>query len=337
MGISFSPKPHIQDGLGMLPLDKWHFYVGQFVNGKRNGRGFVLYHEHHKTKKPYWQRGTYEEVMATAEFDSCGRVIHTDNVGKWITVTETVDRWHVEQNGIWRNNRFVREIDHASLYSDVWKDALITRTDYMHAKRSHCPHDFRFENIPSVQAGIPYNIDIFVTPYDDFRLLACTTEGHPFILNVGEETTVKLCQSDEGLTETAFHLSYSADFKRNVDFILREYDSPLPPMAKEKIYLRALSCMEFRISGMYKPLPLPATIAAIKQHIPQTSVTQTPDGAYVISLPHDEWIMWEEADSIRLFSERAKGTLRIQNRVPEDFARFAAQAQDIWQYIDSKQ
>ena len=57
------------NGLGVITLeDDHHFYIGEFVNGKRQGRGFLLTHEEWDSIDSVWVRGSYEEVMATAEF-----------------------------------------------------------------------------------------------------------------------------------------------------------------------------------------------------------------------------------------------------------------------------
>ena len=75
---------NMPDGLGIITCEDFnHFYVGEFRDGKRCGRGFLLTHEQWSAVEPVWVNGSYEEVMATAEFDSCGRVIHTDRVGHY--------------------------------------------------------------------------------------------------------------------------------------------------------------------------------------------------------------------------------------------------------------
>ena len=74
----------IPHGLGIVTLgDDHHFYVGEFAYGKRHGRGFLLTHKEWDAVESVWVNGTYEEVMKTAEFDCCGRVIHVDRVGHY--------------------------------------------------------------------------------------------------------------------------------------------------------------------------------------------------------------------------------------------------------------
>ena len=49
--------PH---GLGMIVLDAMTFYAGEFSNGKRHGRGFLITLKVEEKEGLRWVRGTYE-------------------------------------------------------------------------------------------------------------------------------------------------------------------------------------------------------------------------------------------------------------------------------------
>ena len=52
---------NLPDGLGIITCDDLsHFYVGEFRDGKRCGRGFLLLHEQWSAVEPVWVNGTYE-------------------------------------------------------------------------------------------------------------------------------------------------------------------------------------------------------------------------------------------------------------------------------------
>ena len=64
-----------------------------------DGYGFIF--SRNETVTTFTRRKTYEEVMSTAEFDSCGRVIHTE--GGMVTKRYTSVEWICEGAGYWHN------------------------------------------------------------------------------------------------------------------------------------------------------------------------------------------------------------------------------------------
>lgn len=50
---------------------------------------------------------SYEEVMSTAEFDSCGRVIHTGPAYRY--VTKSIQEWVVLDIGWWEGEKLVKQ------------------------------------------------------------------------------------------------------------------------------------------------------------------------------------------------------------------------------------
>ena len=181
---------HLPQGLGIIAIDKDHFYAGEFKQGKRHGRGFIIYHEVYSRKENVWVRGSYEEVMATAEFDSCGRVIHTDRVGHYVQDTVSYWSWNKLQDGIWDDDNFISPVDLSPLKQDPWKwaETIYTQTDFYGNKPGNNPYTYN-NNISSAKADGSYsfNGDAFVTVYDDSHLMFCDSYGHVFILGENEE------------------------------------------------------------------------------------------------------------------------------------------------------
>lgn len=83
-------------------------YIGETSqDGKREGFG-VLFEADHRTDS-YTRHLSYEEVMRTAEFDSCGRVIHTGPA--YETTYEEVDFYRVGFLGWWKDDEAVKSWD----------------------------------------------------------------------------------------------------------------------------------------------------------------------------------------------------------------------------------
>lgn len=180
---------HLPQGLGIIAIDKDHFYVGEFKQGKRHGRGFIIYHEVFSRKENVWVSGSYEEVMATAQFDSCGRVIHCDPVGRYVPQTVTHENWNKLQDGIWDDDNFISPVDLSPLKQDPWKwaETIYTHTDFYDNEPGY-PSTYN-NNISSASEDGTYSFNgkAFVTVYDDSHLMFCDRYGHVFILGDNEE------------------------------------------------------------------------------------------------------------------------------------------------------
>ena len=180
---------NLPDGLGIITCDDLsHFYVGEFRDGKRCGRGFLLLHEQWSAVEPVWVNGTYEEVMATAEFDNCGRVIHTDHVGHYENYTVHHETWKKESDGVWEDDRFISPIATDALQKAPWKWAM-TQYDYNHY--GYPETDFRnaFTNhIADAKSDGRYSFNgcAYVTVFDDNHLLFCDCRGHVFKLGIDQ-------------------------------------------------------------------------------------------------------------------------------------------------------
>ena len=179
--------PH---GLGIILLDDSHYYAGEFRNGKRHGRGFIIHHVVTDKLEKVWVNGSYEEVMATAQFDCCGRVTHVDRVGHVDTRMVRHEKWVKEQDGLWENDAFISPVDLTPLRQRPWKwaETIYTSTEYYDNLPGHHPSTFK-KTIRSADANGNYDFNgkAFVTVYDDRHLLFCDRYGHLFRLAAEEE------------------------------------------------------------------------------------------------------------------------------------------------------
>ena len=185
----------LPNGLGIITLeDTNHFYAGEFVNGKRHGRGFLLTYLHWTTVESVWERGSYEEVMATAQFDSCGRVIHVDNVGRYVKQKVEHDKWEKTQDGYWENDVFVKEIQLNKLHQSPWNGCATIHTaahtylDILGSKSTY------FNDIDKAgpDGHYSFNLPAYVTIYDDDHLLFLECYGRVFILGIDDQFTYRL-------------------------------------------------------------------------------------------------------------------------------------------------
>lgn len=181
-----SKIPH---GLGIITLeDNNHFYVGEFAKGKRHGRGFMLTHKQWKAVEPVWVNGSYEEVMATAEFDSCGRVIHTEHVGHYEDRTVHHEEWIKDNDGVWADDNLIETSDPNALKRAPWKWAitLYDYDDYGHPIAKYS--DVFTKHIADAEPDGCYSFNgrAYVTTFDDSHLLFCDRYGHVFKLGLDE-------------------------------------------------------------------------------------------------------------------------------------------------------
>lgn len=177
--------PH---GFGIIAIDESHFYAGEFVGGKRHGRGFIITHEITRKEEDVWVNGTYEEVMATAHFDNAGRAISYDSVRHNERRIVRHDSWTKSQDGTWQNDVLVSETDLAALRHSPWRWATVecsinpyyNGTPVMPSNYTALLHD------ASAEGDFSLNSKAFATPYDEHRLMFCSSQGHVFVLAPGD-------------------------------------------------------------------------------------------------------------------------------------------------------
>lgn len=177
--------PH---GLGIIVLDDCHFYAGEFVGGKRHGRGFVIERTAEEREEEVWVNGTYEEVMATAHFDNAGRAISYDNVGRYERRKVRHVSWAKTHDGVWENDLPVSDANIKALHQAPWKWAVAECSVSQYC--GSVPDVPSFYEAPigelSAESSIELNGKTFVTPYNEHSLLLCSSQGHVFVLAPGD-------------------------------------------------------------------------------------------------------------------------------------------------------
>ena len=177
--------PH---GLGIIALDDNHFYAGEFVGGKRHGRGFVIERTAEEREEEVWVNGTYEEVMATAHFDNAGRAISYDNVGHYERRKVLHVSWAKTHDGVWENDLPVSDANIKALHQAPWKWAVAECSVSQYC--GSVPDVPSFYEAPigelSAESSIELNGKTFVTPYNEHSLLLCSSQGHVFVLAPGD-------------------------------------------------------------------------------------------------------------------------------------------------------
>ena len=177
--------PH---GLGIIALDDSHFYAGEFVGGKRHGRGFVIERTAEEREEEVWVNGTYEEVMATAHFDNAGRAISYDNVGHYERRKVLHVSWEKTHDGVWENDLPVSDANIKALHQAPWKWAVAECSVSQYC--GSVPDVPSFYEAPigelSAESSIELNGKTFVTPYNEHSLLLCSSQGHVFVLAPGD-------------------------------------------------------------------------------------------------------------------------------------------------------
>ena len=191
----------LPDGLGILVLKEGNYheeqvyYIGELCQGKRDGHGYLLCYRH--VEEQYWQRGTYEEVMSTAEFDSCGRVVHVEPVGKW--VTGMTWRWQIEQNGLWANDVLVSQEPYNFTKIEPWVRGRFCLTiqqltdgewkDVEYDRRNS--RNFKFslsETFGYWRNKWPgYDKEVAVNKFTRDRLIICNEYAHVFTIGYGQQ------------------------------------------------------------------------------------------------------------------------------------------------------
>lgn len=182
-----TPQPH---GLGILEYSKKSYYVGEMREGKRHGRGFMLRQEKQVIKEQYFHHYSYEQVMATAEFDSCGRVISTGPSGEVRTSEKHLVYFVKEQDGLWEDDVFLRPFDFSILRNEPFSQCVLSTHQFLLTSNDYPvywgPYVTPVSEITD-KGIITFNgYKGFVTPYDEDHLLVLTNEKDLFIVGVGD-------------------------------------------------------------------------------------------------------------------------------------------------------
>ena len=308
------------EGFGICQESKNSFYVGEFCNGWRHGRGFLLHFERWTEDRMVWQQGSYEEVMATAEFDSCGRVIHVDNVGKYVPDKVTCERWYITDDGIWEADRYKHDVSRAVLQSPAWTDAVTAYTHYEFYRESYFREPTRFfrevkEARPDGQYS--FNRGAFIAPYDRTSLLVCDADGNVCRVEAGKEFCMRYDTHAHSTEYITYTLSMSKDYKKHIDLLIEDVSGRTPALAGQPLYSRALGSLIERCKREKRPEAEEYREALDK-------------------VQGDEWTIDADLHNTWLYSVQAGERFRITGCDPEQLAEVAAQTKEILEYIERK-
>lgn len=330
------------DGMGIIERKKNTYYVGEFENGQAYGRGFMLTYKKWQEKHKETVQGTYEEVMETAVFDDCGRVIHCDPVYHTVEFTEDKERWQIIDDGIWEMDSFHQPVSMQIFQSEWWKDAqmgYIVLDVYRHSGSLSPRYTTKPLSARTDEGLISLEEGELITVYDNLSLLVLPHSGAPFRLEVGQEHIIYRASTSESGRELIYTFSLGKDYKKYIDLQLQEWyngNAVKPSMAAEFLYTRAINSLVFLCNDHYRPETKEYAMTILKR-IPQTRLKEERvDGTYVVEMPDDEWTISAQLDHTWIYSAKAKNRIRITGRDVEGIAEIAERAADIWAYIKSK-
>lgn len=164
-------------------------YVGGFENGVRSGRGFMLNLDEQIIihERP----ATYEDVMETAEFDSCGRPIHYASIHT-VQTRELRREWLLAKDGLWADDHYTEAVKRD--FTPWEKCALHVSWYCLENGEVKYHHLDREENIS--KRGKKGTMDLdgiffsFLTPLPDGRLLVLDDSGGCRAMSPGDEWTL---------------------------------------------------------------------------------------------------------------------------------------------------
>lgn len=170
------------DGLGSVVFDDKRIISGQLKNGVLDGYGFAFVIK--EWDETITRKRTYEEVMETAEFDSCGRVIWCD--GSPITYTKHHEDWPNAGTGLWKDGELVKSAEM------VFPGGITLKAQWKEYTFGKMNHEYMEEELPFeeitpegyVSAGW---YQMYVQPMPDGRILCVNDYTIPFILAPGEK------------------------------------------------------------------------------------------------------------------------------------------------------
>ncbi len=196
---TFNKKPYrgelkngIPNGWGVMAVESdkcgepTMVHVGHFVNGALEGRGYRLYQI--TTSRTIFRKPTYEEVMSTAEFDSCGRPIHYDGSMRKEVIYDT--EWRLDYDGIWKEDRYLKPLRRDF---SAWKDAKLEWEwweDFAGSCTRTSSEIYKIHKTLSNGVAESCFMHLRITPLDDEQMLV-QDSMELFVLRRGEEHTFK--------------------------------------------------------------------------------------------------------------------------------------------------
>lgn len=236
---STDPKSGLPDGLGLLEVAPELLYAGELRQGRRQGRGFMLRLKDYSRTERYYHRFSYEQVMRTADFDSCGRVTHTGPGGEWRTERIEDFRLEKEQDGMWEDDVLVSEVDESLLHGEPWIYCALTSADIFY-RRGAAPKMIHTSThtLAELEAGGVLKVDgqtLFVSPYGDDGLLVVTPKNvPPSVIKIGGKPIFTAVRADDHRPKHLYALH-----PQHTEYVLQAKDcqlqaSPNLPMVRDK-------------------------------------------------------------------------------------------------------
>ncbi|MBO4605341.1 MAG: hypothetical protein J5667_02215 [Bacteroidales bacterium] len=171
-----------ENGLGTIISPEGDIGSGQLKDGVLNGYGFAFIKK--TWEETITRKKTYEEVMETAEFDSCGRVIYCD--GSPLTYTEKREDWILMGAGLWEDGKLVRQSDmkfpEDLVFQGQWVEIMYDKVHY-----EYQPEEILLSEVPKDGLAHLGWTGAYIQPLPDGRILGIESNGIPFILGPGEE------------------------------------------------------------------------------------------------------------------------------------------------------
>lgn len=178
LGCIVDPAAETADGASGIA------FAGELKGGVLNGYGFVFRKK--VTEETYTRRPTYEEVMSTAEFDSCGRVIYCD--GSMRTEVRRNVEWLKEGIGLWKDGHLVEPS------KMVFPEGLVLTAKWDEYTYEKLNYEYMPEDMPLDKATEDGVLEkgwykACVQPLPDGRIMVLEGHGAVAILAPGDSFT----------------------------------------------------------------------------------------------------------------------------------------------------
>lgn len=171
-----------ENGLGTIVSPNGDIGSGELRQGVLNGYGFAFVKREWDEEKT--RKKTYEEVMETAEFDSCGRVIYCD--GSPLTYKEHRVDWLPIGMGLWENGELKQQSDmkfpEGLIFQGQWVEMMYERVHHEYLPEETKLTDLKADGLAELGWTKAY-----LQPLPDGKILGIDDNGIPFILAPGEE------------------------------------------------------------------------------------------------------------------------------------------------------
>ena len=313
------------DGLGIMSMENDQLYVGEFQQGRRHGRGFMLRLEDHSHTEQYFQHYSYEQVMSTAEFDSCGRVVHTGPSGEWKTEHVEDFRYVKEKDGVWDNDALVSEIDDSLLKQKPWADyELISSGIHYDEVKMQNPVK---APLSSLEPGGVLKVDgspYFITQYGDDGLLVLTNSNKemPFIVRIDGEPYFNSFIKDSHLPYHFFALN-----KVGTEYVFRP---ELCVPQKTKVVLPSLKPF-WKESGWTDQSDEERILSVKLEHLDEALKHCNLCRDTLTVLYPDKSDYWFKSSAELMWD------FGIKEKLEENIERYGGYMIDNWQFVDERQ